>query len=169
MATNQTENYDLNQWLSTDQVLRTDFNTDNAKLDASLAEKAEADDLAAAVNRIDALESSKASQSALDSLAAAVPKFAVGTYIGDDTTDRIISLPFSPKAVFLCSQNGATYTDGSNLSHHVYGGLAMIGFPVLDTRNNPAITLRDNGFLVTELNYAHTNQGEMVYHYFAFG
>ena len=37
MATNQTENYDLNQWLSTDQVLRTDFNADNAKLDAVLA------------------------------------------------------------------------------------------------------------------------------------
>ena len=36
MATNQTANYNLNQWLSTDQVLRTDFNADNAKLDAAL-------------------------------------------------------------------------------------------------------------------------------------
>ena len=48
MSTNQTTNYELNQWLS------TDFNADNAKLDAALAdlagqvtEKADADDLGA--------------------------------------------------------------------------------------------------------------------------
>ena len=29
MATSQTNNYYLNQWISTDPVLRTDFNTDN--------------------------------------------------------------------------------------------------------------------------------------------
>ena len=36
MATNHTTNYQLNQWEATDQVLRTDFNQDNAKLDAAL-------------------------------------------------------------------------------------------------------------------------------------
>ena len=36
MATNQTTNYQLNQWEPTDQVLRTDFNADNAKIDAAL-------------------------------------------------------------------------------------------------------------------------------------
>ena len=36
MATNQTTNYQLNQWEPTDQVLRTDFNADNAKTDAAL-------------------------------------------------------------------------------------------------------------------------------------
>ena len=56
MSTNQTANYDLNQWLSTDQVLRTDFNTDNAKLDAALAGLAET-------------AAEKADQSALDALA----------------------------------------------------------------------------------------------------
>ena len=40
MATNQTTNYQLNQWEPTDQVLRTDFNADNAKVDAALASKA---------------------------------------------------------------------------------------------------------------------------------
>ena len=40
MASNQTENYGLNQWEATDQVLRTDFNTDNAKIDAALKELA---------------------------------------------------------------------------------------------------------------------------------
>ena len=31
-----TQNYQLNQWEATDRVLRTDFNSDNAKIDAAL-------------------------------------------------------------------------------------------------------------------------------------
>ena len=54
MASNYTEHYDLCQWETTDQVQRTEFNADNAKIDAALdalagqvAEKADGDDLAA--------------------------------------------------------------------------------------------------------------------------
>ena len=54
MASNYTEHYDLCQWEATDQVQRTDFNADNAKIDAALdalagqvAEKADGDDLTA--------------------------------------------------------------------------------------------------------------------------
>ena len=36
MASNHTEHFSLNQWLPDDQVKRTDFNEDNAKLDAAL-------------------------------------------------------------------------------------------------------------------------------------
>ena len=36
MATNQTTNYQLNQWEPTDAVQRVDFNADNAKVDAAL-------------------------------------------------------------------------------------------------------------------------------------
>ena len=45
MSTNHTTNYDLNQWEGTDRVLRTEFNADNAKIDAAL--KANADAVAA--------------------------------------------------------------------------------------------------------------------------
>ena len=45
MATNHTTNYQLNQWEATDQVLRTDFNQDNQKIDGAL--KANADAIAA--------------------------------------------------------------------------------------------------------------------------
>ena len=38
MATNHTEKYELNQWLPTDPVIRTDFNEDNAKIEAALDE-----------------------------------------------------------------------------------------------------------------------------------
>ena len=45
MSTNHTTNYNLNQWEATDKVLRTEFNEDNAKIDAAL--KANADAIAA--------------------------------------------------------------------------------------------------------------------------
>lgn len=38
MASNHTENYGLCQWEATDQVLREEFNEDNAKVDAALGE-----------------------------------------------------------------------------------------------------------------------------------
>ncbi len=38
MSTNYTENFDLCQWEPTDPVLRTDFNADNAKIEAALAD-----------------------------------------------------------------------------------------------------------------------------------
>ena len=34
----QTSNYQLNQWEGTDRILRTDFNADNAKIDAAITE-----------------------------------------------------------------------------------------------------------------------------------
>ena len=40
MASNQTSNYGLNQWEATDQVLRTEFNADNLKVDTALKKQA---------------------------------------------------------------------------------------------------------------------------------
>ena len=61
MASNHTEHFSLNQWQADDQVLRTDFNEDNAKIDSAL--KGLSDGLAAA-------QAEKADQTALDALAA---------------------------------------------------------------------------------------------------
>ena len=68
MATNQTTNYQLNQWEPTDQVLRTDFNADNAKLDAAL--KALSDQViqkadASTVSSLSQTVAAKAEQNAL--------------------------------------------------------------------------------------------------------
>ena len=38
----QTSNYQLNQWAESDRILRTDFNSDNAKIEAALADLTEA-------------------------------------------------------------------------------------------------------------------------------
>jgi len=55
MSTNHTKNYNLCQWEAEDQVLRTDFNGDNAKLDAALAAQAGALDTKADVSALEAL------------------------------------------------------------------------------------------------------------------
>ena len=59
MATNQTTNYQLNQWEPTDAVQRVEFNQDNAKLDTAL--KSLSDQVV-----------QKANQSALNTLISAV-------------------------------------------------------------------------------------------------
>lgn len=41
MSTNHTRNYALSQWEASDQVVRADFNADNAKLEAALSEARE--------------------------------------------------------------------------------------------------------------------------------
>ena len=42
MASGQTQYYGLSQWEAADKVERVDFNSDNAKIDAALAERLEA-------------------------------------------------------------------------------------------------------------------------------
>ena len=72
---NQTANYQLNQWESTDRILMADFNADNAKLDAALKAQSDAIAAKAAQSTVAALTqtvSTKASQSALDSLTQTV-------------------------------------------------------------------------------------------------
>ena len=42
MASKQTEHYKLNQWAAEDRVMRTEFNADNAKIEAALEAQAAA-------------------------------------------------------------------------------------------------------------------------------
>ena len=122
MASNYTEHYDLCQWEATDQVQRTDFNADNAKVDAALntlagqvAEKAEMSTVSSLLQMV----ANKAEQSALNSeatarieadvaLQGAMLRLVVGSYEGDGsygstgarTLDFSASLGRPPKAVF---------------------------------------------------------------------
>ena len=109
MASNQTSSYGLSQWEATDQVKRTDFNADNAKIDAALEElvsgKATTTALNSALSRITALESGKASQTdvavledTVQQLTLDLTKIVVGSYTGNGTSPRTISLGAKPKA-----------------------------------------------------------------------
>ncbi len=75
MSTSQTPNYGLHQWAGEDQFKRTDFNEDNAKLDAALhGLRSDVDAKAAqsALNTLTATVNGKADQTALTALIATV-------------------------------------------------------------------------------------------------
>ena len=82
MASKYTTNYNLCQWEASDKVLRTEFNADNAKIDAAIAAvDSRVDGLSStvsdkastsALNSLKTTVNGKASQSALDSLTTTV-------------------------------------------------------------------------------------------------
>ena len=175
MASNHTEHFSLNQWLPDDQVKRTDFNEDNAKIDAALndlsgglAEKADQ----AALDALAAEVAKKATTAALETVSkklAAMPCLVTGTYTGDGTDSRLISLGFQPKALLVMREEGYSarpYTDD------YYGGLALPGKPVcLQTSygTNYILTNESKGFRVysNRDRYILSNQKDTNYYYLA--
>ena len=175
MASNHTEHFSLNQWLPDDQVKRTDFNEDNAKIDAALndlsgglAEKADQ----AALDALAAEVAKKATTAALETVSkklAAMPCLVTGTYTGDGTDSRLISLGFQPKALLVMIEEGYSarpYTDD------YYGGLALPGKPVcLQTSygTDYILTIESKGFRVyyNRNRYILSNQKDTNYHYLA--
>ena len=153
---NKTANYNLNQWDKADRVLMEDFNADNAKIDAALGAKAEKTVVTALQGQVNTVQ-------------ASVPKIACGTYTGNGTASRTISLPFAPKAVLVLVHNGYT-----RLTASLLGGLALSGSPVRFDDNKIAISISGNGFQVfydtsDEYRKLVTNSKDQVYHYIAIG
>ena len=159
MASNHTEHFSLNQWQADDQVKRTDFNEDNAKIDAAL------NDLSGGL-------AEKATTAALETVSkklAAMPCLVTGTYTGDGTDSRLISLGFQPKALLVMREEGYSarpYTDD------YYGGLALPGKPVcLQTSygTNYILTIESKGFRVyyNRDRYILSNQKDTNYYYLA--
>lgn len=198
MTTNQTSNYQLNQWEPTDAVQRVDFNADNAKLDAALKnlsdqiiqkaslsalntlitamnQKVDYSDLAALSEAV----AQKAEQSALNTLSSAVQqlqnaltKIAFGVYTGDGTTYRTISLGYTPKAVFVTNSWGAVSYHDSN--YQLCGGLVLPDHPVQQSTSfgtYPALKIVEGGFQVGYTSgqvSLRTNVEGETYHYIAF-
>ena len=109
MATNQTTNYQLNQWEPTDPVLRTDFNADNAKLDAALEGKADADEVEILSNAVSGLESKG---TLLETAIAQCGNCTLvyGTYTGTgmsgSTYPNTLTFEGKPFLVFIFTQSG---------------------------------------------------------------
>ena len=175
MASNHTEHFSLNQWQADDQVLRTDFNEDNAKIDSALKDLAAAQAEKADQTALDALAAEvakKATTAALDALSktlASVPLLVTGTYTGNGAESRLISLGFQPKALLVMTERGypaIPYTDD------YYGGLALPGNPVcLKTvyGTDYILTIESKGFQVyyNRDKYILSNQLETTYYYLA--
>ena len=100
MSSQKTEHYELNQWLATDQVLRTDFNADNAKIDTALAEKAQAADLEALSSTVSGLSTTVAEHTAA---IAGLGNCQIYTtsYAGNDADSRTHTFPGPAAAVFI--------------------------------------------------------------------
>lgn len=115
MASSYTTNYQLNQWSAADQVLRTEFNADNSKVDAAL--KTNADAIAAETAARTAALGQKADQSALSSLVQTVSGHTAAltqlgncqlyhtTYVGTGTADfaapSSLTFPHKPYVLFV--------------------------------------------------------------------
>ena len=131
MATNQTTNYQLNQWEPTDAVQRVEFNQDNAKLDTALksladqvvqkANQSALNTLISAVNQkadvstvssLSSLLNSEISQrqEADSSLQTALTlkgncQIYYGTYIGDGKSSRTLTFERRPLLVLIQGGN----------------------------------------------------------------
>ena len=164
MATNQTANYDLNQWLSTDQVQRTDFNADNAKLDAVLAGLADE-------------VSSKADTEALLQLQVTIPKLVVGTYVGNGeegysypcTLDFTDTLGRPPQLVLVRTNIDPDRTKSLTL---IQGAAVANCYNSSELISNADNTLLWNGNAVSWYGHsasAQMNEEGVLYRYFAIG
>ena len=85
---------------------------------------------------------------------AAIPQLDTGTYTGDGEASRTIQLGFTPKAVFLCTNNSLTRVTGGSAGY--YGGLALPGEPST-AFDYDYITIVEGGFQVIYLSNPHSN------------
>ena len=203
---NKTSNYQLNQWELTDRIRMEDFNGDNAKIDAALKTlanqvaskansstvsslttkvnaKAEQSALTAAVDRITALESGKASKTdleaantSLDALTTQVSKcgncrVVCGSYVGNDKfgSANPNSLTFDAPPVMVVIRDQSC--SGSDVQQMVLmqGCLTANG---TGTGNNTIVTVSWNGSSVqwySDTNtYVQYSVGNHTYYYTAF-
>ena len=125
-----TTNYGLHQWESTDDFLRTDFNTDFQKIDAAIH-----------------------------------GLVVFGTFAGDGTDGRVISLGFTPRVVYICSEEGrAGFSSGSG---YCYGGLLGPGAP-LRLGGTIAAEVVTGGFKLSNTDsYIRLNSSSYVFFYLA--
>lgn len=98
MATNHTSNYQLNQWEPTDQVLRTDFNEDNVKLDSALnglstTAKQHGTQISQINQKLPTLGNCQIYQT---------------TYVGNEEKTISFTFPHKPMLIFVIGQTSAT-------------------------------------------------------------
>lgn len=104
MASNYTENYGLCQWEATDQVLRTDFNSDNSKIDEALKSHTNS------IFSLSSQMSGKASANTVSSLSSQMSKkgnceIFHTTYTGNGGTSKTLTFSGKPLLVVIMQKN----------------------------------------------------------------
>ena len=149
MATNQTTNYQLNQWEPGDAVQRVDFNADNAKVDAAL--KSLSDQVVqkanqSALNTVISAVNQKADASTVSSLSSQLSseiaqrqetdssmqailakkgncRIYFTSYTGDGATSHSHTFPSQPLAVLISgSRFQFTTLRGTEIAYPMEGG-----------------------------------------------
>ena len=123
-STNHTSNYDLPQWEATDPFKREDFNDAFQKIDTEI--KGANDAASNAVNAVNTAVSQIECCNVM-----------VGTYTGDSTSSRTISLGVTPKAVVVIDKGLAILHDSK-----YYGGAAVTGY------DSTTVKITTGGFIV---------------------
>jgi len=158
MSANYTENYNLCQWEPSDPVLRTDFNEDNAKLDAALASIAGV----AGAAKAQAQAITDAAYTKTD-----YPPLTGGTYVGNGKNSQAITLGFRPRVVIVFSEMMELGAEGNYIK--IAGGVALNGIslpynPVAITANGFQVFNQEiSGNMAIRVNYTST-----TYIYLAF-
>ena len=132
---NRTTNYKLCQWEADDKVQRTDFNADNAKLDAAIK---------AVAQRAAALETGKADK-------AQCLRIITGSFTGTGSADPVhISIGARPRLLLIATNN--TIGNSNEKARFVTENGINIRFthqniPTVSFIN--PITFNDDGFTIT--------------------
>ena len=149
MASNYTEHYDLCQWEATDQVQRTDFNADNAKVDAAL--KALFDQVVqkanqSAVNTVISAVNQKADAATVSSLTSLLNSEIAQRQEGDGALQSALALKGNCQIYYGTyigdGQRSRTLTfSGRPLLIQIMGG----NLQCLSVQGNPNLMCRTNG------------------------
>ena len=101
----------------------------------------------------------------LDTAVSGKSSIVFGTFSGDGTTERTVTLGFTPRIVYTCTRWGtAGQITGSE---YCYGGLAEREHPVV-FRSENCIEIVSGGFVVRAPDdYTRTNCSNEVYYYIA--
>lgn len=136
-----TEYYHLPQWEADDRIHHDDFNDAFAAIDTAVAGKAEA---------------------------SAVPKFYHGSYIGDGTATRTITLGFTPKALLIFghkSESGSFYQSIIYVSQNISRAFMNVSDCLLV--RNTTVRIVENGFATGSIDWC--NHAGVTVEYIAFG
>ena len=124
MPTNHTANYSLSQWEPGDAVLRTDFNADNAKIDAALTAKAEKSALDALSRTVSGHTSSLSAKGNCRIWTTSYT--GNGQYGSGKATS--VSFPKVPVVAFVLAENGgrATFFPGQTEGYAQFGTFQVL-------------------------------------------
>lgn len=158
--------------------------SDLTALTNTVSKKAEASDLtaltttvnkkadASTVSSLTSTVNKKANASDLTALAATVPKVVAGSYTGNGEESRVVSLGFTPKAIYINTQYGQAHSEAK--TGYYYGGLALQGKPIA-YNGKTSVEIVTNGVKVfyAPSNSAseakvYTNTDGVEYYYVAF-